>query len=131
MEPTDIAFVIGRVSLGAYLLYAGIGHFLGRKMMAGYAQSKGVSAPLFAVLASGALLLAAGVSILLGIAPYVGLALAAVFFVGVTPKMHDFWNVEDPMQRMAEQVNFTKNVGFLGATLALYAVATPWTWSLV
>lgn len=131
MEPTTIAFVIGRAVLGAYLLYAGIGHFAGRKMMAGYAQSKGVPAAMLAVLGSGALLLAAGASILLGIFPHVGLALAALFFVGVTPKMHDFWNVEDPMQRMGEQVNFTKNLGLLGAVLALYGVSTPWVWSLV
>ncbi len=131
MEPTTIAFVIGRALLGAYLLYSGIGHFAGRKMMAGYAQSKGVPAAMFAVLASGALLLAAGASILLGVFPQVGLALAALFFVGVTPKMHDFWKVEDPMQRMGEQVNFTKNLGLLGAVLALYGVATPWAWSLI
>ena len=130
MEPTDIAFLIGRILLGGYFVMAGFNHFKGAKMMAGYAQSKGVPVPLVAVLGSGALLFLGGLSILTGFYPYLGLALAALFLVGVTPKMHDFWNIDDPMQRMGEQVNFTKNIGLLGAVLALYAVATPWTWSL-
>ncbi|MGB1586842.1 MAG: DoxX family protein [Thermoplasmatota archaeon] len=130
MEPTDIAFVIGRVLLGGYFVMAGFNHFKGAKMMAGYAQSKGVPVPMLAVLGSGALLFVGGLSILTGFYPYVGLALVALFLVGVTPKMHDFWNVEDPMQRMGEQVNFTKNAGLFGATLALYAVATPWVWGI-
>jgi len=131
METTDIAFMIGRILLGGYLVIAGFNHFKGARAMAGYAQSKGVPAPLLAVVASGALLFLGGLSVLTGIYPYVGLGLAALFLLGVTPKMHDFWNVQDPMQRMGEQVNFSKNVGLLGAILVLYAVATPWTWSLV
>ena len=44
-----------------------------------------------------------GLSILSGVLPYVGLAMLAVFLVGVTPKMHDYWNHKDPMQRMGDR----------------------------
>ncbi len=131
MEPTDIALLTGRLLFGGYFLIAGINHFRGAKMMAGYAASKNVPAPLAAVLGSGALLLLGGLSVLTGVYPYAGLALIGVFLIGVTSRMHDFWRIEDPMQRMGEQVNFMKNAGLLGAVLALYAVATPWAWSVL
>lgn len=131
MDATDLLFLIGRLLLGGYLLLSGFNHFKGAKSMAGYAQSKGIPAPLVAVIGSGALLFLGGFSILTGAFPYVGLGLVVLFLVGVTPKMHDFWNIEDPMQRMGEQVNFLKNLGLLGAILALYAVETPWAYSLL
>lgn len=130
MEPTDIAFVIGRLLLGAYFLHAGYTHFRNAKTMAGYAQSKNVPAPMAAILGTGALLALGGFSVLTGLFPLVGLGLLAVFLIGVTPKMHDFWNVDEPTQRMAERVNFLKNAALLGAVLALAAIPTPWTLSL-
>lgn len=130
MEPTDIAFLIGRILLGGYFLIAGIAHFRGAKAMAGYAASKNVPAPLAAILGTGILLVLGGASILTGVYPYAGLALVAIFLVGVTPAMHDFWRVKDPMQRMGELVNFQKNVALLGAVVAFYVVGSAWPLSL-
>lgn len=83
-----------------------------------------------AVLGSGTLLLLGGLSVLTGTYPLVGLALLALFFLGVTPAMHAYWKVHDPMQRAAEQVNFLKNMALLGACLALAAVPQPWPLNL-
>ena len=33
--------------------------------------------------------------------------------------MHAFWKVQDPMAKMSERVNFTKNMALLGAALIL------------
>ena len=120
-----VLFLVGRILLGGYFLYNGINHFLALGFMAQYAGSKGVPAPELAVLVSGLLLLVAGSSIVLGLFPKIGIACAAIFFVGVTPMMHDFWAVPAE-QQMAEMVNFTKNVALLGATLMLVAVPEPW-----
>jgi len=130
MQPTDIAFLAGRLLLGGYFLIAGVAHFRGAKAMAGYAASKNVPAPRAAVLGTGALLALGGLSLATGLLPLVGIALLAVFLLGVTPKMHDFWNVQEPMQRMGETVNFQKNVALLGAVVALAAVARPWPMAL-
>jgi uncharacterized membrane protein YphA (DoxX/SURF4 family) len=118
-------FLAGRVLLGGYFLYSGINHFLNVGFMAQYAAAKGVPAPELAVMGSGLLLLLAGASILLGFYPTIGVGAAALFLIGVTPMMHDFWAVPAE-QQMAEMVNFTKNFALLGATLMLVAIPEPW-----
>ncbi|PYX43720.1 MAG: hypothetical protein DMG79_21825, partial [Acidobacteria bacterium] len=50
----------------------------------------------------------------------------AGFLAGVSPVMHNFWNVQDPQQRMSEMINFTKNMALLGSALALMGVEEPW-----
>ena len=47
----------------------------------------------------------------------------ASFLVGVTPLMHDFWNMEGE-QRTTEQTNFLQNVALLGAALAFISGAS-------
>jgi uncharacterized membrane protein YphA (DoxX/SURF4 family) len=128
MEST--LFVLGRILLGGFFAYSGFNHFKGIGMMSGYAQMKGVPLPKPFVALTGALLLVGGLSILLGIYPTVGVAALALFLVPVTYKMHAFWKLQDPMARMGEKVNFTKNVALLGAALSLLAIPQPWTVSL-
>lgn len=120
-----VLFLVGRILLGGYFLYNGINHLLALGSMAQYAGMKGVPAPELAVLGTGLLLLLAGASILLGLFPAVGIACAALFLIGVTPMMHNFWAVP-PEQQMGEMVNFTKNVALLGATLMLAGIPEPW-----
>lgn len=130
MNVADAALLVGRLIFGGYFLMAGINHFTKAKMMAGYAASKGVPAPNLAIFGTGVLLTAGSLSVLLGIYPLVGLALLGVFLIGVTPAMHGFWNIQDPMQKMGEQVNFMKNTALLGAVLALMAIPQPWAYGL-
>src|SRR5581483_1526914 len=112
-----IAFLIGRIIVGLYYISSGLRHFTSMKMYVGYAGSKGVPAPQLAVPGSGALLLIGGASFLLGFQPLIGVIAIALFLIGVTPVMHKFWGVEDPMQKMSEMVNFTKNLALLGCAL--------------
>jgi uncharacterized membrane protein YphA (DoxX/SURF4 family) len=87
---------------------------------------KGVVAPTAAVQASGALLLAGGLSVLAGIKPRQGLAALIACLVPLTVQMHRFWDVEDPQQRAMEMTNFAKNMALVGAALALLQVREPW-----
>jgi len=128
MEST--IFMIGRILLGGYFLFNAFNHFSNITMMAGYAQSKGVPSPKAAVGFSGLLLLVGGLSILLGVYPTAGVMTLALFLIPVTTMMHAFWKVEDPMAKMGEMVNFTKNMALLGAALTLLAVPQPWTVSV-
>lgn len=130
MTWADLAFLAGRALFGGYFVYAGLNHVRNLRAMSGYAAMKKVPQPTVAVLGTGLLLLGGGLSILLGLYPWIGAAMLSVFFVGVTPKMHDFWTVQDRMQRMGEQVNFLKNVALFGATLMLTALPQPWPYSL-
>ena len=94
-----IAFLIGRIIVALYYIKSGVDHFRNLNMMAGYAGSKGVPAPKLAVAGSGLLLLIGGVSLGLAFYPVIGVASVALFMIGVTPIMHNFWAATDPQQQ--------------------------------
>jgi putative oxidoreductase len=119
-------FVLGRTIFGGFFIYNGLNHFLSRQSMRQYASSKGVPAPAAAVPATGAMLVAGGLSVLAGLRPRQGLAAIVGFLVPVTLEMHRFWDEPDANRRTAELVNFSKNLALIGAALALMEVDTPW-----
>lgn len=98
--------------------------------MAQYAASKGVPTPELAVIISGALLVTGGLSVLFGMWPQLGAACLGLFLVGVTPVMHNFWDVPDPAQRMNEMAHLLKNMALLGGVMMMAAVPRPWPYSL-
>jgi len=124
------AFLIGRTILGGFFIYNGIHHFQQTDMIASFAKSKGLPAPKAAVLATGGALLVGGASLLTGVKPKYGIGAILGFLTAVSPTMHDFWNAEDPQQRMQDQINFAKNIALAGATLALTGVEEPWPVSI-
>jgi uncharacterized membrane protein YphA (DoxX/SURF4 family) len=125
-----IPFLLGRVVFGGFFLYNGLHHFKQLRSMAQYAGAKGVPLPEAAVSATGAALLLGGASVLLGVRPKMGLAAILTFLAGVSPVMHDFWNVAEPEKRQLEMINFAKNMALLGAALALLGVEEPWPLSV-
>ena len=125
-----IVFLIGRIILGGYYLYSAVHHFMGIKMMSGYAASKGVPAPTLAVGGSGLLLLLGSLSILLGYQPYIGAIMIVVFLVPVAFMMHNFWAVSDPQAKMGERINFMKDIALAASALMFLAIPTPWPFSL-
>ncbi len=114
--------LIGRVIFGGYFVMAGFKHFINLGEMAGYAGSKGVPAPKLAVAGSGLLLVVGGALVALGWWVSWGCWLIIAFLVPVSFMMHDFWTVDDPAQKQAELVNFTKNWGLIGAALMIASV---------
>jgi putative oxidoreductase len=128
-QETTGPLLAGRALLGGFFLYNGINHFRNSEMLTAYAQSKGVPAAGVAVAVTGAMLVAGGSSLLTGIRPKIGAALASAFLAGVSPVMHAFWREEDPQQQMAEMVNFTKNVALIGGALFAAAVPEPWRYA--
>ncbi len=125
----EVLFLVGRLIVGGYYVMSASSHFLKLDMLTAYAKSKNVSLAKWAVLFSGLLLLLGGVSVLTGAYPRVGVLALTVFFLGVSFKMHNFWAVAEE-QKMAEMVNFTKNLALLGSALMWLAVQTPWPLSL-
>src|SRR5690242_18538041 len=107
-------YLAGRMLFGGFFVSSGLRHFLDRKPMTDYTRSKGVPSPDVAVAATGALMMAGGASILLGVKPKLGVAAIATVLAGISPFMHDFWRVKDPQQRMNEMANFQKNLALAG-----------------
>src|SRR5204862_6817293 len=123
-------FLIGRLIFGGYFIYNGINHFKQTETIAQYAGAKKVPRPREAVMATGAMMLLGGASILLGIKPKYGAAAILGFLAGLSPIMHDFWRAEDPNQRMNDLITFTKNLALMGGAAALIAVEEPWPLSV-
>jgi putative oxidoreductase len=124
------AFLLGRLIFGGFFLYSGIRHFKEAESMVQYTKSKNVPRAEVGVLASGAALVLGGTSIILGVKPKLGTLAILGFLATVTPIMHDFWNKQDPNQRMNEMINFSKNLALAGAALALMGVEEPWNASV-
>ncbi len=123
---TSVLLLIGRILYGGFFVMGSLNHFTKLNSYKQYAASKGIPASALAVVVTGLLILLGGLSVLLGFQPYIGLLLIVIFLVGVTPGMHRFWSLSEPMARMADQINFMKNVALLGAALAMAAIPQPW-----
>jgi uncharacterized membrane protein YphA (DoxX/SURF4 family) len=122
-------FLIGRLIFGGYFIINGVNHFMAHAQMAQFAAAKGVPMAEVAVLVSGALILFGGTSVVLGWRPEVGLAAIVLFLIAVSIPMHNFWT-ETGVQRMDDYINFTKNMGLVGASLMFVAVPRPWAYSV-
>ena len=119
----DEAFLVGRLIFGGILAFMGLNHFLGLDEMAEYAAYKGLPAPQVSVVASGALLVAAGLGIVVGAFPVLAGTGLAVFLLVSAVTMHDFWAVPEDQQQ-TEMTQFLKNVALAGGAIALAALGT-------
>jgi len=118
--------LLGRLFFALIFLMAGPNHFSGQTIA--YAASQGVPLASIAVPLSGVLAIVGGLSILLGYRARIGAWLIALFLVAVTPMMHKFWTVTDPMMQQMQMIMFMKNVAMLGGALLISQLgAGPWS----
>ena len=117
-----IILLAGRVLFAVFFANSAYGHFKNHKMMTGYAKQSGVPVPVVAGWPAGAWLAAASVSVAAGIWADLGALMLAAFVIPTSWFLHAFWKIEDPAQRQNERMSFLRNVAFLGAALALFAV---------
>src|ERR1700676_4805993 len=94
-EATGPVVLLSRFLFVLIFMMSGPMHFSGQTIA--YAASQGVPLASIAVPFSGVLALAGGLSILLGYRARIGAWLLVLFLAGVTPMMHKFWVVSDPM----------------------------------
>jgi putative oxidoreductase len=125
----SVLLFLGRLLFGGIFVFNGLGHFARLHDMTQYAASRGVPMPEAAVIVSGTMIVLGGLSVIVGIAPRIGLWLIVAFLIPVSLVMHSFWAMPQP-QRMHEMVNFVKNVGLCGGALGLMAVPVPWRYAL-
>ena len=88
--------------------------------MTGYATFKKVPYPKVANLLSGALLLAGGLSVILGVYADLGALVLAAVLLAMAVMMHNFWAADEQTKPM-EMISFMKNVSMAGAALILFA----------
>lgn len=118
--------VLGRFLFALIFITSGPRHFMSQTIA--YAASQGVPLANIAVPFSGLLALLGGLSILVGYRAKIGAWLIVLFLVGVTPMMHNFWAVTDPMMRQMQVVMFFKNLAMLGTALLITQFGSgPWS----
>jgi putative oxidoreductase len=119
----DVVLLIGRILFVAIFIVSGLTvHLLNWRDGVAYARAKNVPAPELLVPASGLMAVAGGVLVALGLWADLGALLLAAFVFPVAIGMHAFWKVDEPMERLQEQVHFMKDVALGGAALALFAL---------
>jgi len=118
--------LLGRFFFVLIFLLSGPRHFMSQTIA--YAASQGVPMASIAVPFSGLLALAGGLSILLGYRARIGAWLIVLFLALVTPLLHRFWGVTDPMMYQMQFINFMKNLSMLGGALVITQLgAGPWS----
>jgi putative oxidoreductase len=118
--------LLGRLFFALIFLMAGPNHFASQTIA--YAASQGVPLASIAVPFSGVIAILGGLSILLGYRARIGAWLIALFLVAVTPMMHNFWTVPDPMMHQMQMIMFMKNLSMLGGALLISQFGSgPWS----
>lgn len=126
LEATGPAVLLGRFLFVLIFLLSAPLDFTSQTIA--YAASQGVPLASIAVPLSGVLALAGGLSVLLGYRAKIGAWLLIVFLAAVTPLMHNFWAVTDPMMHQIQFIMFMKNVSMLGGALLITQLgAGPWS----
>jgi putative oxidoreductase len=119
----DVVLLIGRVLfVGVFIMSGATVHLLKWRDGVAYARMKNVPAPELLVPASGVMAVVGGVLVALGLWADLGALLLAAFVFPVAVMMHAFWKLDDPMERLQDQVHFMKDVALGGAALALFAL---------
>jgi putative oxidoreductase len=118
--------LLGRFLFAAIFIMSGPRHFMSQTIA--YAASQGAPMASIAVPLTGALALVGGLSILLGYRAKIGAWLIVLFLVLVTPMMHKFWGVADPMAQQIQMIMFFKNASMLGAAFLITQLGSgPWS----
>lgn len=115
--PKGAIVLLGRLLYVLIFLMAAPNDFT--KQGIAYAASQGAPLASIGVPLMGVISLVGGLSILFGYRAKVGAWLIALFLVIVTPVMHKFWGLTDPMMAQVQMINFMKNLSMLGGALLI------------
>jgi putative oxidoreductase len=116
----DTAALVGRILLAVMFILSGFGKIGGFEGTVGYIASKGLPLPQVVAALTVALELGGGILLAIGWkARWVALAFA-VFCLLAGLIFHNFWAV-DAAQKMAQQINFLKNLSIAGGMLMVFA----------
>src|SRR5216117_4000222 len=109
-----LVLLIARVVFSFFFIYSGFNHLTKLSMYAQYAGASGVPAPTLLTALSGLMILAGGLSILLGVKAQWGSLLIAAFLIPRRSRCTSFGEL--PMMMAANQAaHFWKNIALTGA----------------
>lgn len=107
---------LGRLLYSGTLMYMAIDGFKNNEKRVEIAEQKGVPMPEVLVPLVTGMLFVANLGVLFWKYPVASAGALVVFFLGTTPKIHNFWTMEGA-ERNANKINFCKNVALLGTAI--------------
>ena len=114
--------LVGRILFAGFFgVVSGWGHVSNSKMMEGYAASMRFPVSGIAGWPTGIWLMAASISIGLGIWPDVGALMIAAFLIPAAAYFHRYWQVHDE-GKMMQRGFFWRNVIGVGACLMMFGM---------
>ncbi len=120
----DVVFLTGRILFASVFVGSALTVHLGASRSQGveFARAMGAPAPGLLVPLTGWVIIAGALMIAAGLWADLGALLIIGFLIGITPIMHAYWKIDDPQEKINQNVNFTKNVALLGAALIIFYV---------
>jgi len=115
----------GRALLGLYFIVPGITKITGFAATSEYMAAHGV--PLIPVLLVVTIILqiGGGGCLLIGYRAKLAAFLLAGLTLAISLFMHDFWNMEDGLQRQHETQNFIKNLAIMAGLMYVAGARNP------
>jgi putative oxidoreductase len=116
----DAVALVARILLAAIFIKSGFGKIGGFEGTVGYIASKGLPLPQIGAILAIVIELGGGILLAIGFkARWAALAIAIFTLVsGII--FHNYWAVE-AAQRMAQEINFWKNIAITGGMLMVFA----------
>ncbi|MFC7203238.1 DoxX family membrane protein [Haloferax namakaokahaiae] len=110
--------VLARLLYSGVLVYMSVDGFRHNETRVEIAREKGVPIPEVLVPFTTGMLLVANLLLLVWRFPKFAAGAVIVFFVGTTPAIHNFWELEGE-ERHGNKINFCKNLALIGGAIAL------------
>lgn len=123
--------VAGRGLFGLFFLIFGLVHLLDTEGAARYLERKGVAGSKPAAVATGVMLLAGGLLVVLGWHRFIGAGLLFLVLLPGAFALHPFWHESDRARRRAAAAQFLMMIGMAGAALIVaFHSGESWPFSL-
>ncbi len=116
----DVVALVGRILIAYLFIPAGFGKLMGFAGTVGYITSAGLPLPQVAAAIAILVELGLGIALLLGFKTRIVSIVIALFTIATALFFHKYWSAPDAM-KMAQTINFNKNIAIAGGLLAFAA----------
>ena len=119
-DTQNAAALVGRLLLAVIFILSGFNKLTGFEGTVGYIASKGLPLPQLGAIIAVVAELGGGILLAIGFKARWAALVLAIFTLAAGILFHNFWAVE-AAQKMAQQINFMKNIAIAGGMLMVFA----------
>lgn len=121
--------LVARVLIAFIFIWAGLGKFLAWDASVAFMAKKSMPfIPYFLFLAA-CIEFFCGMAIVLGFKTCLAAIILILYLIPVTFIFHDFWNLVDDSERLAQLIHFLSNISIMGGLLSL-VIGGPGNWAI-